>query len=358
MNKNNYVVIMAGGIGSRFWPFSRTNYPKQFHDVLGIGRTLIQQTFDRFSNVCPPENVYVVTNKLYKHLVKEQLPLLKDDQILCEPVGRNTAPCVAYAAYKIRNINPEAALVVAPSDHIILKEEAFERRILNALEAASSQDILITLGIKPSRPDTGYGYIQFVDGVSDELKKVKTFTEKPILELAQKFLESGDFVWNAGIFVWSIKAVISAFEKLLPDMAETFEEGGKSYYSEREEAFIAKAYGLCKNISIDYGIMEKSNNVYVMLADIGWSDLGTWKSLFDISNKDANNNVIDANILTYDTKDCIIKTPKDKLVVVQGLENFIVAEFNKVLLICKKDEEQRLREFVADAKSKKGPEFI
>jgi mannose-1-phosphate guanylyltransferase len=358
MNKNNYVVIMAGGIGSRFWPFSRTNYPKQFHDVLGIGRTLIQQTFDRFKNVCPPENVYVVTNKLYKNLVKEQLPMLSDDQILCEPVGRNTAPCVAYAAYKIRKVNPEAALVVAPSDHIILKEEAFERRILSALEAASSQDILITLGIKPSRPDTGYGYIQFVDGKSNELKKVKTFTEKPILELAQKFLESGDFVWNAGIFIWSVKSVIGAFEKLLPDVAETFEEGESTYYSDQEEAFISKAYGLCKNISIDYGIMEKSDNVYVMLADIGWSDLGTWKSLFDISNKDSNNNVIDANIITYDTKDCIIKTPKDKLVVIQGLENFIVAEFNKVLLICKKDEEQRLREFVADAKSKKGPEYI
>ena len=358
MNKNHYVVIMAGGIGSRFWPFSRTNYPKQFHDVLGIGKTLIQQTVERFNNVCPPENIYIVTNKLYKDLVKEQLPMLKDEQILCEPVGRNTAPCVAYAAYKISKINPNASLVVAPADHIILKEEAFERKIISALDAASSQDVLITLGIKPSRPDTGYGYIQFMDGKSDDLKKVKTFTEKPILELAQKFIESGDFVWNAGIFIWSVKAVIKAFEKLLPDMAETFHEGSSSYYTEQEEAFIAKAYALCKNISIDYGIMEKSDNVYVMLADIGWSDLGTWKSLFDVSTKDANNNVIDANILTYDTKDCIIKTPKDKLVIVQGLENFIVAEFNKVLLICKKDEEQRLREFVADAKSKKGPEFI
>ena len=358
MSKNNYVVIMAGGIGSRFWPFSRTNYPKQFHDVLGIGKTLIQQTFERFKNVCPPENVYVVTNKLYKDLVKEQLPQLKDDQILCEPVGRNTAPCVAYAAYKINKINSEANLIVAPADHIILKEEAFERNILSAVEAASSQDILITLGIKPSRPDTGYGYIQFVDGKSTELKKVKTFTEKPILELAQKFLESGDFVWNAGIFVWSVKSIIKAFEKLLPDTAETFLDGHGSYYTDKEEAFVSKAYALCKNISIDYGIMEKSDNVYVMLADIGWSDLGTWKSLFDVSNKDANNNVIDANILTYDTKDCIIKTPKDKLVVVQGLENYIVAEFNKVLLICKKDEEQRLREFVADTKSKKGPEYI
>ncbi|HYG37959.1 MAG TPA: mannose-1-phosphate guanylyltransferase [Cytophagales bacterium] len=358
MNKNNYVVIMAGGIGSRFWPFSRTNHPKQFHDVLGIGKTMIQQTFERFSNICPPQNVYVVTNKSYKDLVKEQLPQLSDEQILCEPIGRNTAPCVAYASYKISKKNPEACIVVTPSDHIIIKENVFEETISNALEAASKEDILITLGIKPSRPDTGYGYIQFIDGNSKALKKVKTFTEKPILELAQKFIESGDFVWNAGIFIWNVNSITKAFENLLPEMAEIFEEGLNSYFTGQEEAFIGKAYTLCKNISVDYGIMERSENVYVMLADFGWSDLGTWKSLFDVSQKDSNNNVIDANIITYDTKDCIIKTPKDKLVVIQGLENFIVAEFNKVLLICKKDEEQRLREFVSDAKSKKGGDFI
>lgn len=349
---------MAGGIGSRFWPFSRTNHPKQFHDVLGIGKTMIQQTFERFRNVCPPENIYVVTNKSYRELVKEQLPQLKDEQILCEPIGRNTAPCVAYASYKISKINPNASVVVTPADHIILKEEAFEKIINETLEASSQKDILITLGIKPSRPDTGYGYIQFIEEGKTKLKKVKTFTEKPILELAQKFLESGDFVWNAGIFIWSVQSVIKAFEKLLPEMSETFEEGMSAYFTDHEEAFIGKAYGLCRNISVDYGIMEKSDNVYVVLADLGWSDLGTWKSLFDISKKDSNNNVIDANIITYDTKDCIIKTPKDKLVIIQGLENFIVAEFNKVLLICKKDEEQRLREFVADVKSKKGADYI
>lgn len=349
---------MAGGIGSRFWPFSRTTHPKQFHDVLGVGKTMIQQTFERFKNVCPNENIYVVTNKTYKDLVKEQLPELSDNQILCEPIGRNTAPCVAYACYKISKTNPEARIVVTPSDHIILKENVFEQTINEALEASAKEDILITLGIKPSRPDTGYGYIQFIDGTSKPLKKVKTFTEKPILELAQKFLESGDFVWNAGIFIWNVKSVIKAFENLLPEMAETFEEGLSCYYTDQEETFIGKAYTLCKNISVDYGIMEKSNNVFVMLANFGWSDLGTWKSLFDVSPKDENNNVIDANIITYDTKDCIIKTPKDKLVVIQGLENYIVAEFNKVLLICKKDEEQRLREFVADTKSKKGPEYI
>ena len=356
MNKNNYVIIMAGGAGTRFWPFSRSNYPKQFHDVLGTGRTLLQQTADRFAKVCPPENVYVVTSTEYRDTVQAQLPQLTPQQILLEPVRRNTAPCIAYACYKIGLKNPDANLVVAPADHIILKEEEFVKTIETALAATAKEDILVTLGIKPSRPDTGYGYIQYLPG-RKTIKKVKTFTEKPYLELARQFLESGDYVLNAGIFVWNVKAITRNFETHLGDMAELFEDGENAYYTDGEEAFIKKVYSLCKNVSIDIGVMEKAGEVYVVLSDFGWSDLGTWKSLYDISPKDENGNVLDGNTMTYETKDCIVKTPKDRLVVTYGLEGFIVAEYDNVLLICKKDEEQRVRDFVADAKNK-GAEFV
>ncbi|WMJ72773.1 mannose-1-phosphate guanylyltransferase [Cytophagaceae bacterium ABcell3] len=357
-NKNYYAVIMAGGIGSRFWPFSREKHPKQFHDVLGTGKSMIQQTVERFEGVCPLENIFIVTNKAYVSLVKEQLPFLSKDQILAEPIGRNTAPCIAYACYKIQKKNPEANVVVAPSDHVILKEEEFKRKILFALEAASASDNLITLGIKPSRPDTGYGYIQYINDNSEGLKKVKTFTEKPVLELAQKFLESGDFVWNAGIFVWSVKNIINSFRTHMSEMADVFEEGAKSYYTDQEEVFINRAYSLCKNISIDYGIMEKAENVYVVLSDFGWSDLGTWKSLYDILDKNEDGNVLQGDILTYDTKDCIVKTPSDKLVVIDGLEDFIVAEYDGVLMICRKSDEQRVKDFVSDVKARKDKRYI
>jgi mannose-1-phosphate guanylyltransferase len=356
MNKNNYVIIMAGGAGTRFWPFSRSNYPKQFHDVLGTGRTLLQQTADRFAEICMPENIYVVTSAEYRDTVQAQLPQLTPQQILLEPVRRNTAPCIAYACYKIGLRNPDANLVVAPADHIILKEEEFVRTIEAALAATQKEDILVTLGIKPSRPDTGYGYIQYIPS-KKTIKKVKTFTEKPYLELAQKFLESGDYVWNAGIFVWNVKAILKNFDVHMPDVAELFEDGKNHFYRNDEEAFINKVYSQCKNVSIDIGIMEKAGEVYVVLSDFGWSDLGTWKSLYDISPKDESGNVLDGNTMTYETKDCIIKTPKDRLVVTYGLEGFIVAEYDNVLLICKKDEEQRVRDFVADAKNK-GAEFV
>jgi mannose-1-phosphate guanylyltransferase len=356
MNKNNYVIIMAGGAGTRFWPFSRSNYPKQFHDVLGTGRTLLQQTADRFAKVCPPENIYVVTSSEYRDTVQAQLPHLTAQQILLEPVRRNTAPCIAYACYKIGLKNPNANMVVAPADHIILKEEEFVRTIETALAATQKEDILVTLGIKPSRPDTGYGYIQYLPS-RKTIKKVKTFTEKPYLELAQKFLESGDYVWNAGIFVWNVKAISKNFDLHMPDVAELFEDGKNHFYQNDEERFIRKVYSQFKNVSIDIGIMEKASEVYVVLSDFGWSDLGTWKSLYDISPKDENANVLDGNTMTYETKDCIIKTPKDRLVVTYGLEGFIVAEYDNVLLICKKDEEQRVRDFVADAKNK-GAEFV
>jgi mannose-1-phosphate guanylyltransferase len=356
MNKNNYVIIMAGGAGTRFWPFSRSNYPKQFHDVLGTGRTLLQQTADRFANVCPSENIYVVTSTEYRDIVQAQLPQLTPQQILLEPVRRNTAPCIAYACYKIGLRNPEANLVVAPADHIILREDEFVRTIETALAATAKEDILVTLGIKPSRPDTGYGYIQYIPG-KKSIKKVKTFTEKPYLELAQKFLESGDYVWNAGIFVWSVRSILKNFDRYMPDVAELFDDGKNHFYREGEEIFINKVYSLCKNISIDYGIMEKADEVYVVLSDFGWSDLGTWKSLYDVSAKDENGNVLDGNTMTYETRDCIVKTPKDRLVVTYGLEGYIVAEYDNVLLICKKEEEQRVRDFVADAKNR-GAEYV
>jgi mannose-1-phosphate guanylyltransferase len=359
---HTYIIIMAGGVGTRFWPFSRSNYPKQFHDVLGTGRTLLQQTADRFDGICPPENIYIVTSSKYKDICQEQLPHLSDDQILCEPVARNTAPCIAYACHKIAQRDPEANIVVAPADHIILKEEAFRQTIKAALAATAKDSILVTLGIQPSRPDTGYGYIQYlpaVDGneASTAPRRVKTFTEKPHLELAKQFLESGEFVWNAGIFVWNVQAIKAAFAQYLPETAEIFAEGESVYYTGEESAFINKAYSLCKSVSIDNGIMEKADNVYVVLSEFGWSDLGTWKSLYEVSDKNDDMNVIDGHIILYDTRNCIIKTPKDRLVVVNGLDGYIVAEYDNVLMICRKEEEQKVKEFVADAKER-GIEFV
>ena len=273
--QDTYVIIMAGGVGTRFWPFSRTDFPKQFHDVLGTGRTLLQQTVDRFDGVCPIENIYIVTSQEYKELIKQQIPELTDDQILLEPHRRNTAPCIAYACYKIAARNPNANVVVAPADHIILKEEVFKDTIKVALGATRNEDILITLGIQPTRPDTGYGYIQYIP---DKLtvKKVKSFTEKPHLELALQFLDSGDFVWNAGIFVWNINAFKKALSSFQPDIAEIFQGGNEHYYLDSENSFVQRAYQHCGSISIDNGIMEKADNVHVVIASFVWSDLGTW----------------------------------------------------------------------------------
>ena len=353
---NTYVVIMAGGAGTRFWPFSRNSYPKQFHDVLGTGKTMLQQTVARFEGVCLPENVYIVTSQEYYSIIKDQLPQLGDDQILCEPNRRNTAPCIAYACYKIAVQNANANIIVAPADHIILKEAIFRDKINVALQATAQADVLVTLGITPTRPDTGYGYIQYLPS-QNSVQKVKTFTEKPQIDIAVKFLESGDFVWNAGIFVWSVSAILKAFKQHLPQIAEVFEAGNSAYYTDEEPAFIERAYTLCKNVSIDVGLMEKANNVYVVLSDFGWSDLGTWKSLYDISDKTPQENVTDGKLMLYNTNNCIIKTPKDKLVVVQGLEGYIVAEYDGVLMICQIEQEQRVRDFVADAKQF-GNQFI
>jgi mannose-1-phosphate guanylyltransferase len=356
---NTYLVVMAGGIGSRFWPFSRTQHPKQFHDVLGVGRSMLQLTVDRFRGICPPENVFVVTNRDYVGLVQQHLPEMPLDQILGEPIGRNTAPCVAYASYRIAQRDPQATIIVTPADHAVLREEEFRRLIREAVSAARQHEVLITLGIQPSRPDTGYGYIQYMDDASyqlpgTELYKVKTFTEKPNIELARMFIESGDFLWNAGLFIWRAGVIIEAFRNLLSDVAEVFEDGKERLGTPDEAAFIDEVYSRCPNISIDFGIMEKAENVYVLPADIGWSDLGTWDSLHRVSTRDANDNVVDGDAILYDTRECIIKTPHERLVVVQGLEGYIVAEYDNVLLICQRTEEQRVKDFVADVKAKKG----
>lgn len=363
MNKNNYCVIMAGGIGTRFWPISRTSHPKQFIDILGTGQTLIQQTFNRFLKICKKENIYVVTNEVYFDLVKEQLDGIADDQIICEPSRRNTAPCVAYASYKIYSQNPEANIIVAPSDHIILKEDSFTEIIKSALNASAEHDWLITLGIKPSRPDTGYGYIQYcqeqVYPKDDRLRKVKTFTEKPVLEMAKQFLQSGDFLWNAGIFIWQAKNILEAFDLYLPETGQLFKDGLSKYNTPEEKLFIKNAYSVCKNISIDYGIMEKANNVYVLQSDFGWSDLGTWGSLYDTRAKNQEGNtIVGKNVLVYNSKNCIVNMPNDKLVVMHGLTDFIVVESDNILLICKKTDEQQIRQFVNDVKVEKGEQFV
>ncbi|MFN8715028.1 MAG: mannose-1-phosphate guanylyltransferase [Bacteroidota bacterium] len=361
--KNKYCVIMAGGVGSRFWPMSRTSNPKQFIDVLGTGRTLLQQTWDRSLRICGPKNIFVVTNESYRTLVREQLPDLPEANILSEPARKNTAPCVAYAAWKIHSLNPNAVMVVAPSDHLITKENTYEKAIKACMAKAATADCLITIGIRPTRPDTGYGYIQFIQSDAHELdkriKKVKTFTEKPNLEMAQFFLDSGDFLWNAGIFVWSAKSIMNAFEVHSSEMAGIFNEGNGKWNTDEEAAFLRDAYNRCKNISIDYAIMEKADNVYVRSSIIGWSDLGTWGSLYThIKHDEHANAVVGKHVMLYDTKNCIVNVPKDKLVVIEGLDDYIVVESDNILLICKKQDEQQIRTFVNDVKVARGDKFV
>jgi len=361
--KNLYCIIMAGGVGSRFWPMSKTAKPKQFLDVLGTGETLLQNTAHRFSKLCAPENIYVVTSEQYKDLVAEQLPKIPKENILLEPARKNTAPCVAYASYKIHKKNPNAVTVVAPSDHLITKEDVFLKAVKSCYSKAKAEDCLLTIGIKPTRPDTGYGYIQFVESPTaekdDRIKKVKTFTEKPDAEMANFFMKSGDFLWNAGIFIWSTKSIINAIEQHEPELAALFRDEDNIYNTPKEIDFIKNAYVSCKNISIDYAVMERAKNVYVRASIIGWSDLGTWGSLYEHIKHDKNHNaVVGKNTMLYDTKNCIINVPKDKLVLIQGLEDYIVVESDGILLICKKQDEQQIRNFVNDVKVKKGEKFV
>jgi mannose-1-phosphate guanylyltransferase len=352
---------MAGGVGSRFWPMSRSSFPKQFHDVLGTGMSLLQMTHERYLKLCPEENIYIVTNARYKDLVLQQLPGLKPEQVLCEPFMRNTAPCIAYANFTIAQRDPNAVIVVAPSDHLIMKDELFVETMVVAMKQAKSSGNLVTLGIKPHRPDTGYGYIQFEDkkAIDPRIKEVKTFTEKPNLELAQTFLESGDFYWNSGMFVWTLSSIQKAFEEFLPDMYKTFAEGIGKYGTEEEDSFIRNIYASCENISIDYGIMEKAENVDVVLSDFGWSDLGTWGSLYGLLKQDAHkNSVVGDNVMLYDSNHNMVHIEGDKLAVLQGLNNYIVVETEGILLVCRKEEEQRIKEFVKDVKIEKGEDYI
>lgn len=352
-NCKNYCVIMAGGIGSRFWPLSTIEQPKQFIDILGLGKTLLQLTFERFNRIIPAENIFIVTSEIYKTLVKEQLPQVADSRILLEPLRRNTAPCIAYATYKIHNFCPDARIVVSPSDHLILREDLFLNEIEKGLQFASDQEILLTLGIEPSRPETGYGYIQVSDKIGynqyENLFKVKTFTEKPDRAMAQVFIDTGEFYWNSGIFIWSAGAVLNALDKYLPDVDSLFKNGRKLLNTPDECFFINKTYSECPNISIDYGIMEKADNVFVLTSDFGWSDLGTWGSLYENHPHDPNGNAVSGRkIFLYDTEGCIINLPEEKITVIQGLKDFIVVESHKTLLICRKNDEQQIRQFVAD----------
>ena len=354
---------MAGGVGSRFWPLSRMNQPKQFLDIMGVGKTLIQQTFDRFSKIVPRENIIIVTNEIYKDITIEQLEI-RESQVLLEPMRKNTAPCIAYANFRIMKENPDANIVVAPSDHLITNEDEFLRVAQQALDFTASNNVLLTIGIKPSRPDTGYGYIQILNDVKDnlpypELKKVKTFTEKPELAMAKVFYESGEFFWNSGMFFWSLQSIMQAFDAHMPSINNLFQKCIDQLATDEELDAVANIYAQCRNISIDYAVMEKAENVYVLCADFGWSDIGTWGSLYANQRKDRNRNaVVGNNVFLYDTKGCEINIHPQKLAVIQGLEDVIVVQTDDVLLICKKDEEQRIKDFVNNVKLEKGDGYI
>ncbi len=357
-----HCVIMAGGIGSRFWPVSTSRFPKQFHDILGTGETLIQQTFRRLLKITPAENIYVVTHKNYKGLVAEQLPGLPEVNIILEPARRNTAPCITYAAYRILKQDPKGIMLIAPSDHLVSNEEEFTRVARLALQEAAAHNRLYTLGIKPHRPDTGYGYIQYInqeEAPGSEIKKVKTFTEKPDIELAKQFLESGDFIWNSGLFIWSVSYFLEEIGQHLPDLKTTFDQGKALMGTPEEQAFLARVYPACENESIDYGLMEKSSEVYVIPADFGWSDLGTWGSLYEHLDTDKNGNALVAQkALAYDSHNNLIRIPKEKLAVIEGLEGFIVVDDDDSLLICRMENEQLIKAFVNDVKLQFGDKHL
>jgi mannose-1-phosphate guanylyltransferase len=358
--QNNYVAIMAGGIGSRFWPESRQSMPKQFLDILGTGRTFIQDTYARFKDICPKENIFVVTHQSYEQLVKEQLPDVDPANIVKEPFRKNTAPAAAYVTYKIRSLNPNANIIVAPADHLILDQRNFEIKAFQGLDYASRHDAILTFGIQPTRPDTGYGYIQYKkDQLEDGIAKVVVFTEKPNLELARVFLSSGDFVWNSGIFVWNVNTFIKAFSEFQPEMAEVFEQGVNTYNTPKEYATMERLYTQCTNLSIDYGLMEKAKNVYVIPSSFGWSDLGTWESAYEHSEKDYFGNATNKdNVFIVDAANCMVKSKEGKLIVLQGLQNYIVVDTDDVLLVCERSQEQQIKEYVAEIKRNLGDKFL
>ena len=356
-NSNYYAVIMAGGVGSRFWPLSTQEFPKQFHDMLGKGQSLIQRTFERINSLIPSENMFIATNKTYEHLVLEQLKKTSKEQLLLEPVMRNTAPCILYAALKIFHRNPDGIMLIAPSDHWIEKEDEFLRNIQTAFAACSENDILMTLGIQPDAPHTGYGYIQFESDAS-EIKRVRNFIEKPDIETAQQFLSTGDYLWNAGIFVWSVQSILKAFRELLPEMYELFDEENQ-LNTEKEVLFMEENYPKAANISIDFGIMEKASNVHVLPVDFGWNDLGTWGSLYHKLDKDGNMNAtVNSKNIFRDAHGNMVRTQLGKRVVIQGLRDFIVVEKDDVLLICPRKDEQEIKQIVTDVKENFGPDFV
>jgi mannose-1-phosphate guanylyltransferase len=360
MNEHQYAVIMAGGIGSRFWPMSRQDFPKQFLDILNTGQTLIQSTFQRLQDFILPENIYVVTSNEYIHIVEKQLPEIRKENILGEPSRKNTAPCIAYISFKLLQQDPKASLIVAPADHLVLDRIAFKKVCLEALSFVNKHNALITLGITPQKPNTGYGYIQReLQSVTDNVYKVKTFTEKPNLELAKTFLASGDFLWNAGIFVWQVKNIVKAFENFLPEMYDVFAAERESFNTPGEKKALEHIYPLCTNISIDFGIMEKANNVYVIPSSFGWSDLGTWNSVHENLEKDyLGNAVAGKNVMVIDATKCVVHSGNDKLLVLQGLEEFIIVDTQDVLLICKRDREQDIKDYVAEVRRNIGDDYL
>ncbi len=360
MNEHYYVAIMAGGIGSRFWPKSRTSYPKQFLDILNTGKTLIQWTFERYLDFIPVENIYIVTSKEYVGIIQDQLPNIKIENIIAEPSRKNTAPCIAYMSFKLLMKDPEASLIVAPSDHIVLDNPTFKSVALKALEFANQTGSFVTLGIKPTHPNTGYGYVQHeAEAVENDIYKVKTFTEKPNLELAKTFVASGDFLWNAGIFIWRVQDVIKAFETYQPEMYELFANEKGKFNTAEEKAAIESIYPLCTNISIDYAIMEKASNVYVIPSSFGWSDLGTWNSAYDNLDKDyLGNAVTGKNVMVIDAVKCMVSVDGSKLVLLQGVEDLIIIDTKDALLICKKENEQQIKEYVAELKRNFGEVYL
>jgi mannose-1-phosphate guanylyltransferase len=356
--QDTYVLIMAGGVGSRFWPKSRNNFPKQFIDILGIGKSLLQLTYDRFLKICPKENIFILSNEQYSGLVLEQLADLPQENIIAEPSRNNTAPCIAYASFKISQLNPSARIVVAPSDHLILNEAVFLEKIEQALNYVEGKDALVTLGISPTRPDTGYGYINYNKEQTHGVHQVLRFLEKPNLDKAKEFVASGDYLWNAGIFVWSVSSILTALSKYSPDIFELFEKGKPCYNTTDEHSFISEYYPLSANISIDYAIMEKADNVFTIPGDFGWSDLGTWASLYEVVDKDENDNVFSGHSNNLqDTTNCMIQIPKDKVAVIRGLDNYIVVDDGKVLLIYPKESEQEIKEVSKAIVAACGEEF-
>lgn len=350
---------MAGGVGSRFWPISRRSKPKQFLDILGSGKSFLRSTYERFVNIVPSENIFVATNTAYRDMVLSDIPELNPDHVLCEPLGRNTAPCIAYAAFRIRSINPEATMVVTPSDHLIINELHFCEVIQQCLDFVLKQDSLLTIGLQPTRPETGYGYIQVnKKETKGKFNKVKTFTEKPNAELAQVFVDSGEYFWNSGIFVWRVPTILKAFEEFLPEIYQTFASLRNAYSTPREQDGIDRVYPECRGISVDYGIMERADNVWVRCSDFGWSDLGTWGSLYQYTSKDAHGNTESADTFVFDTRNCIIRTPENKIAVIEGLEDYIVVDTDDVLMVCPRSAEQNIKRYIETVKFETGDKFV